>query len=65
MKGQKDSLPRVAIVLGRAGLLPFCAAPLLLYLDTGRSEFYAALIGSCTLAIICFLVGSWWGLPAC
>lgn len=55
-------LPRIATALGRAGLLPFCSAPLMIYLDPGRRELYATLISSYALAIICFLVGAWWGL---
>ena len=62
MKAGNDSLPGVAKALGRAGLLPFCAAPLLIYLDPGRSDYYATLLASYALAIICFLVGSWWGV---
>jgi len=62
MNDYKDSLPRVATALGRAGLLPFCAAPLLIYLDPARGGFYAELIASYALAIICFLVGAWWGI---
>ena len=48
--------------MGRAGLLPFCAAPLMLYLDPHRTDLYATLLSSYALAIICFLVGAWWGL---
>lgn len=62
MKARNDSLPWVATALGRAGLLPFCAAPLLIHLDPGRSDYYATLIASYALAIICFLAGSWWGV---
>ena len=62
MRLRNESLPRVATALGLAGLLPFCAAPLLIYLDPGRGDYYVTLIASYTLAIICFLVGSWWGV---
>lgn len=56
------TIPGVATSLGRAGLLPFCAAPLLIYLDPGHAALYARMLASYALAIICFLVGVWWGL---
>jgi hypothetical protein len=59
---KQDKLPWIATVLGRAGLLPFCAAPLLMYLDPRHQLFYADMLASYALAIICFLVGAWWGL---
>jgi hypothetical protein len=62
MKENADSLPRIATALGRAGLLPFCAAPLMIWLDPDRGTFYSQLLASYALAIICFLVGVWWGL---
>lgn len=57
-----DPLPRVAIILGRAGLLPFCAGPLAIYLDPHHAQLYGAMLASYALAIISFLVGIWWGL---
>lgn len=62
MPSPVDSLPRIAAGLGRAGLMPFCTAPALIYLDPARSGLYSQLIASYTLAIICFLVGAWWGI---
>ncbi len=56
------TVPSTATALGRAGLLPFCLAPLLIYLDPQRRDFYAGALGSYALAILCFLVGIWWGL---
>jgi len=58
----EDHLPQVCTALGRAGLLPFIAAPALLYLDPHHTSMYGALLASYALAIICFLVGVWWGL---
>jgi hypothetical protein len=57
-----DAVPRVAVVLGRAGLLPFCAGPLLIGLDPRHGMVYADVLASYALAILCFLVGVWWGL---
>ena len=59
---RKDTLPQVATTLGRCGLLPFVAAPALLYLDPHHTFIYAEVLSSYTLAILCFLVGVWWGL---
>ncbi len=55
-------LPTVATALGRAGLLPFCAVPVLMYFDPHHGSVYADGLASYALAIICFLVGIWWGL---
>ena len=59
---QDWTVPRTAKGLGRAGLLPFCIAPLLLYLDPVHRDLYTDALGSYALAILCFLVGIWWGL---
>ena len=56
------TVPATATALGRAGLLPFCLAPLLIYVDPERRGFYAEALASYALAILCFLVGIWWGL---
>jgi hypothetical protein len=56
------ALPRIAKALGRAGLLPFLMAPALVYLDPNHSSLYGTALASYALAIVCFLVGSWWGL---
>lgn len=57
-----DRVPQVATTLGRLGLLPFIAAPVLLHLDPHHTTVYSTLLASYALAIICFLVGVWWGL---
>ena len=55
-------MPLFATSLGRAGLLPFCAGPVLLYADPVHRALYADGLASYALAIVCFLVGIWWGL---
>ena len=55
-------MPTVAITLGRLGLVPFCAAPVLMYLDPHHRALYGEWLSSYALAILCFLVGIWWGL---
>jgi len=57
-----DGLPVIARTLGYAGLLPFCAAPLLMWSEPHHRSVYAHVFASYSLAIICFLVGVWWGL---
>ena len=57
-----DALPGVARTLGYAGLLPFCAVPLLMWSEPHHKMLYAHVLASYSLAIICFLVGVWWGL---
>lgn len=59
---QQSTLPQVATALGRCGLIPFIVAPPLLYLDHHHAFFYAAVLSTYALAILCFLVGIWWGL---
>lgn len=60
----KPTIPRPALCLGAAGLLPSMAMPALLLLGGGAAEFalkvgpaYGALIAS-------FIGGAWWGLAA-
>lgn len=53
-------LPRVYLILGVAGLLPFLAGPVLA--ATGHLPFAVLGFTSYSLAIACFLAGSWWGL---
>ena len=48
--------------LGRAGLLPFIGLLAAVYLDAQNQQLWAEVLSTYTLAIICFLVGSWWGL---
>jgi hypothetical protein len=61
-EGRDDGLAGVARKLGYAGLLPFCAAPLMMWGDPGHRSAYQQVLASYSLAIICFLVGVWWGL---
>ena len=56
------NVPRTATALGRAGLIPFCLAPVLIYLDPAHGDFYVEGLAGYALAILCFLVGIWWGL---
>jgi hypothetical protein len=57
-----DQTPTYAIWLGRAGLLPFVGLLVVLYLDVQHQQVWAKALSTYTLAILCFLVGSWWGL---
>lgn len=52
----------VATWLGRAGLLPFLALPLLLAWDTRPDAAWAHVLAAYSFGILCFLVGAWWGL---
>jgi hypothetical protein len=54
--------PTYATWLGRAGLLPFVGLLLALYIDTQNQPLWANTLATYTLAIICFLVGAWWGM---
>jgi len=56
------AVPRTATLLGVAGLTPFCALPLAIWLDPHHGRLYAELLANYALAILCFLVGIWWGL---
>jgi hypothetical protein len=57
-----DNLPSFATLLGRAGLIPFCAAPLVLLAWPGHETIWLQLLADYALAIVSFLVGIWWGL---
>ena len=57
-----DKTPTYAIWLGRAGLLPFMGLLVVLYLDVQHQQVWVKSLTTYTLAILCFLVGSWWGL---
>jgi hypothetical protein len=48
--------------LGRAGLLPFVGLTLALYIDSQNHSFWESALSTYSLAIICFLVGAWWGM---
>ena len=56
-----DKTPIYATWLGRAGLLPFVGLLLALYIDAQNQSLWANALATYTLAIICFLVGAWWG----
>lgn len=58
----ESRLPAVVTLLGRAGLLPFLITPVLMLIAPIHSGLWSAAIAQYALAIICFLVGSWWGL---
>jgi hypothetical protein len=57
-----NPLPAYARVLGWAGLLPFIGLPLAILLDPHHAVLWGEIMASYALAIICFLVGVWWGL---
>ena len=57
-----DKTPMYATWLGRAGLLPFVGLLLALYIDAQHQPLWANALASYTFAIICFLVGAWWGM---
>jgi hypothetical protein len=49
----KDSLPMVATALGRAGLLPFCAATLMIYIVVIAAVFGHALLQTPMFLVLC------------
>ena len=53
-------LPPVYYALGVAGLIPFLAGPALTV--TGYAPFALLMFTTYSLAIACFLSGTWWGL---
>jgi len=55
-------VPGTATLLGLAGLIPFCLAPLGIGQDADHEGLYSELLANYALGIICFLVGIWWGL---
>ena len=57
-----NAVPPVATWLGRAGLLPFIAAPIAMALYPEQLQFAGSVLAVYALSIICFLVGVWWGL---
>jgi hypothetical protein len=57
-----NPLPAYARVLGWAGLLPFIGLPLAILLDPHHAVLWGEIMASYALAIICFLVGVWWGI---
>jgi hypothetical protein len=56
------AVPAVASALGRAGLIPFVALPLLMLGLPGAGALWSEALGNYALAITCFLPGAWWGL---
>jgi hypothetical protein len=62
MSAERVGVSRTATLLGLAGLIPFCLAPLAMWRDPHHASLYAGLLANYALAIICFLVGVWWGL---
>lgn len=57
-----NPVPAFARGLGWAGLLPFIGLCLLIYLQPHHELLWGDVLSSYALAIICFLVGVWWGL---
>jgi hypothetical protein len=53
---------QTATRLGWAGLLPFVAAPFVLYWSAEQASLVGSAIAAYALAILCFLAGSWWGI---
>ena len=48
--------------LGWGGLLPFLVLPTLLALDPVRRTLWESALAAYSLGILCFLLGTWWGL---
>ncbi len=57
-----NGVPPVATWLGRAGLLPFIAAPIAMAVYPEQLQFAGRVLSVYALSILCFLVGVWWGL---
>ena len=57
-----SSAPAVTRALGYAGLIPFVLPALLVLSGSTHGTVATQLAGTYALAIICFLVGSWWGM---
>ena len=53
---------RTTTGLGWAGLTPFLTAPVALYVAVEPGTVVAPALAAYGLAIVCFLVGSWWGI---
>jgi hypothetical protein len=56
------ALPRTAIWLGAAGLLPFLGLPVAIAIDPHHQALWAQVLAAYSLGILCFLLGTWWGL---
>ena len=57
-----NHVPATARGLGRAGLLPFIAAPALLAALPAHRELICQILAHYALGIVAFLLGIWWGL---
>lgn len=57
-----NPVPAVALLLGRAGLMPFCAAAIAVWLWPAGAALVGDVLAIYTLGIITFLLGAWWGL---
>ena len=62
MSRRTDNLPNTARVLGFAGLIPFWALAIAMLVWPASTRMWQSLLANYALAIICFLVGIWWGL---
>lgn len=59
----KSGVPSIAKTLGRAGLLPFIAAPVaMLAFQDDHARLVGKLLADYALGIITFLLGIWWGM---
>ena len=56
------SVEQTATRLGWAGLLPFLAAPVALYVWPHHASQLGTALAAYALAILCFLTGAWWGI---
>ncbi len=52
----------MAVLLGRAGLIPFCAAPLAIWLWPAAAAPIGDALAVYGLGIVWFLLGAWWGI---
>lgn len=62
MNKHRDNLPQTAKLLGFAGLTPFWALAVAMLVWPSATDLWQILLANYALAIICFLVGIWWGL---
>lgn len=57
-----NPVPATARALGRAGLLPFGLAPVLIFLLPDYHAEIGEILALYTFAVITFLLGIWWGM---
>ena len=57
-----SALPKAAIWLGASGLLPFLGLPVAMAIDPHHQVLWAQTLAAYSLGIVCFLLGTWWGL---